>query len=78
MKRNQTVWSDHMDRISVIDELSHQIESLTRLNTLSLYPGRQHIQERKQSINNYIRNHRIEVRSELQPEIFYLYRRYFG
>ncbi len=67
-----------MDRISVIDELSHQIESLTRLNTLSLYPGRQHIQERKQSINNYIQNHRIDVRSELKPEIFYLYRRYFG
>lgn len=67
-----------MDRISVIDELSHQIESLTRLNTLSLYPGRQHIQKRKQSINNYIRNHRIDVRSELKPEIFYLYRRYFG
>ena len=67
-----------MDRVSVIEDLNHQIESLTRLAAPSTHYSMQHFQDRKRSISTYIHSHRIDVRSELKPEIFYLYRRYFG
>ena len=66
-----------MDRVSVIEELSHQIESLTRLDAPSTHHSMKRFQDRKENILTFIRNNRINVRGELTPEILYLYRRYF-
>lgn len=67
-----------MERERIIQGLSQEIESLTRLH---IQHGLYHtagFQQQKASIEHYIREHQIDLRRELDPLALNLYRRYFG
>ncbi len=67
-----------MERERIIQNLSREIESLTRLHIQYGLYHTEGFQTQKESIEQYIRTHEIDLRRELDPLMFNLYRRYFG
>ena len=67
-----------MSRENIIQNLNGQIETLTRLHIQYGLEKTEHFQSQKESISEYVTEHSIDVRSELDPVSRNLYRRYFG
>ena len=67
-----------MERESIIQDLHGQIETLTRLHIQYGLDKTEHFQNHKAAITEYVSQHDIDVRSELDPVSRNLYRRYFG
>ena len=66
-----------MERKRVIEDLGGRIETLTRLHIRHGLHTTGHFQAHKQDIADYIREHEIDIRTELDPISLNLYRRYF-
>ena len=66
-----------MERESIIRDLHVQIETLARLHIQHGLEKTEHFQNRKDSISEYVAQHGIDVRRELDPVSRNLYRRYF-
>lgn len=67
-----------MNRERIIENLNGQIETLTRLHIQHGLEKTEHFQAQKDTISNYVNEHGIDVRNELDPVSRNLYRRYFG
>ena len=66
-----------MERESVIKTLNQQIENLSRLQPQYRLHRTGDYDKLRSSIMQSIHDHRINVRSELEPHVYNLYRRYF-
>ena len=66
-----------MERESVIKTLNQQIENLSRLQPQYRIYRTGDTDKLSGSITQSIHDHRINVRSELEPHVYNLYRRYF-
>ncbi len=66
-----------MERESVIEDLSHQIENLSRLQPQYRLHRTGDFDQLKRNIRNGIQSNNVNVRQELEPYIYNLYRRYF-
>ncbi|MBQ9663655.1 MAG: hypothetical protein IJV40_10945 [Oscillospiraceae bacterium] len=66
-----------MERESVIRTLNRQIENLSRLQPQYRLHRTEDYDKLRQSIAQSIHDHRINVRRELDPHVYNLYRRYF-
>lgn len=67
-----------MDRQAVIRDLSAEIETLTRLH---IQHGLQHTKgfaNQKTCIEKLIQDHDVNLKTELDPLVLNLYRRYFN
>ncbi len=67
-----------MNRSEVILDLTEEIETLTRLHIQHGLQKTEGFQKQKDSIETYIQEHKIDLRQELDPLSWNLYRRYFG
>ena len=67
-----------MERREIIQILSRELESLTRLHILYGLYDTEGFQTQKSSIAQYIAEHQIDTRRELDPLAQSQYRRYFG
>lgn len=67
-----------MKREFIIENLSGQIENLARLHIQHRLEKTEHFQAQKDTISDYVSEHDIDVRNELDPVSRNLYRRYFG
>ena len=74
---NLSVWSDEMERESVIRDLSHQIENLSRLQPQYRLHRTGDFDELRLNIRCGIQANNVNVRQEFDPHIYNLYRRYF-
>lgn len=66
-----------MERNKIIDDLNGQIEDLTRLHTVHGLHNTEGFRRHKEAVQRIIREHGVDVRLELKPEVRLLYRRYF-
>ncbi len=66
-----------MERDRIIQDLHGQIETLTRLHIQHGLEKTEHCKRKKKSISDFVSEHDIDVRSELDPVSRNLYRRYF-
>ena len=66
-----------MERQMIIDDLHGKIEHMTRLHTMHGLQNSVGFQRHKDEIIKTVKEYRIDVRNELEPEIQRLYRRYF-
>ena len=66
-----------MERESVIKDLNHQIENLSRLQPQYRLHRTGDFDKLRRNITSDIHRYSINVRSELEPHIYNLYRRYF-
>ena len=64
-----------MDRSMTVQELHGEVNALITLHQKGLYNTRGY-QERKQRIKEFIHRNKIDLRAELDPVSFILYRRY--
>ena len=67
-----------MERREIIQVLSRELESLTRLHVLYGLYHTEGFRKQKDSISRYIDEHEIDIRRELDPLSLNQYRRYFG
>lgn len=67
-----------MNRSEVILDLTEEIETLTRLHIQHGLHDTEGFQKQKESIETYVKEHKIDLREELDPLSWNLYRRYFG
>ena len=74
---NLSVWSDEMERESVIKDLSHQIENLSRLQPQYRLHRTGDFDKLRLNILSGIHANKVNVRQELDPHVYNLYRRYF-
>ena len=74
---NLSVWSDKMERESVLKDLSHQIENLSRLQPQYRLHRTGDCDKLRLNIRGGIQANNVNVRQELEPHIYNLYRRYF-
>ncbi len=74
---NLSVWSDEMERESVIKDLSHQIENLSRLQPQYRLHRTGDFDKLRLNILSGIQANNVNVRQELDPYVYNLYRRYF-
>jgi hypothetical protein len=66
-----------MERQAVIRDLSDGIETLARLHILHGLHHTRGFAHHKNSIQRLIQQHEVDLRRELDPHTFNLYRRYF-
>ena len=66
-----------MKREEAIRELHEQIESLARLHIRHGLHQSEGFQKHREAIGRIIREHKVDVRKELDPMVGLLYRRYF-
>jgi len=64
-----------MDRSMTVQELYGEVHALITLHQKGLYNSRGY-QERKNAIKEYVHRNKIDLRAELDPISFWLYRRY--
>ena len=74
---NLSVWSDEMERESVLKDLSHQIENLSRLQPQYRLHRTGDFDKLRLNIRCGIQANNVNVRQEFDPHIYNLYRRYF-
>ena len=74
---NLSVWSDEMERESVIRDLSHQIENLSRLQPQYRLHRTGDFDKLRLNSRCGIQANNVNVRQEFDPHIYNLYRRYF-
>ena len=66
-----------MEREAVIQDLNKQIEALARLH---IHHGLYHsegFKRQRRHVENMVREHKVNVRKELDPDVNLLYKRYF-
>ena len=66
-----------MEREATIRELNEKIMNLARLHILHGLHHTSGFRSHKEDVKNMIREHRVNVKSELDPQASLLYRRYF-
>ena len=66
-----------MERDNIIQDLHRQIETLARLHIQHGLEKTEHFKRKKKTISEFVSEHDIDVRSELDPVSRNLYRRYF-
>ena len=66
-----------MERQAVIRDLSTKIETLARLHIQHGLHQTQGFARQKEGIARLVRDHEVDLRRELEPHVFNLYRRYF-
>ncbi len=66
-----------MEREKAIRELSREIESMARLHIQHGLFHSEGFRQHKERISKLIREHKIDVRKELDPMVGLLYRRYY-
>ena len=66
-----------MEREAVIRDLNEQIEALARLHIHHGLYDSEGFKRRRTQVENMVREHRVNVRKELDPEVNLLYKRYF-
>ncbi|MCR5576873.1 MAG: hypothetical protein K6F56_07685 [Oscillospiraceae bacterium] len=67
-----------MERRELLQTLTHELESLTRLHVQYGLYGTEGFQTQKSSIKRLIDENGIDIRRELDPLSLNQYRRYFG
>ncbi len=67
-----------MERDRIIQGLNRELESLARLHIQHRLDHTEGFRQQKASIERYVAENRIDLRRELDPLTFNLYRRYFG
>lgn len=67
-----------MDRENLLRDLDEQIASLTRLHILHGLHKTDGFDRQRQQILRLVKENDVDVRTELDPLSFNLYRRYFG
>jgi len=67
-----------MERERILRELDDQITNLARLHILHGLHRTEAFNDHRQRIQRFVRENGIDVRTELNPLSFNLYRRYFG
>ena len=72
-----TGWGGFMERESVIRNLNRQIENLSRLQPQYRLHRTGDYDKLRAGILQKIREHHVNVRYELDPHVYNLYRRYF-
>jgi hypothetical protein len=76
--REQTEKGGGMERREIIQVLSRELESLTRLHIQYGLHNTEGFQRQKTSIARMIDENKIDTRRELDPLTLNQYRRYFG
>ena len=66
-----------MEREKAIRDLHRQIEGLARLHTRHGLYHSEGFRAQKEQVKNLIREHKVNVRKELDPQVRMLYIRYF-
>ena len=66
-----------MERQTVINTLNTEIETLARLHIQHGLQKTPAFARRKDGIAKLVREHEVDIRRELEPQFFNLYRRYF-
>lgn len=66
-----------MERKRAIDEVHDHIEEMARLHLLHGLYHSEGFRKRKENVTRLIREHRVDVKTELNPQIGMLYKRYF-
>lgn len=67
-----------MERENLLRDLDEQISSLTRLHILHGLHETDGFNRQRQHIRQMVEENDVDVRTELDPLSFNLYRRYFG
>ncbi len=67
-----------MSRERIIGDLSEKIETLARMHIQYGLLGTEGFSNQCNSISTLVDEHKIDVRTELDPLSLYFYRRYFG
>ena len=67
-----------MERQAVINDLSREIETLTRLHIQHGLHRTKGFANQKSNIEKLIQDNDINLKKELDPLVLNLYRRYFG
>ena len=62
----------------LISDLQAEIETLARLHIQHGLYDTEGFQKQKENIETYVQEHKIDLRRELDPLAWNLYRRYFG
>ncbi len=65
------------EREEMIRDLNRQIESLARLHIQHGLYHSEGFRQQKEHVLRTVREHKVNVRKELDPQIGLLYRRYF-
>lgn len=66
-----------MERETIIEELNGRIEAMTRLHIRHGLHNSEGFRRQREAVLHAVREHNIDVRRELKPEVRLLYRRYF-
>jgi len=66
-----------MERQEMIRDLNQQIESLARLHLRHGLYDSEGFRLQRERVERLVREHRVNVRQELDPQIRMLYKRYF-
>ena len=66
-----------MERKAAIQEVHEDIESMARLHLLYGLYHSEGFRKSKENVERLIREHGVDVRTELSPQAGMLYRRYF-
>ena len=66
-----------MERKKTIEEVHDHIETMARLHLMHGLYHSEGFKKKKENVTRLIREHRVDVRTELSPQIGMLYRRYF-
>ena len=66
-----------MERKTVIRDLNTKIEALVRLHIQHGLYHSEGFKRQKTHVENMVREHKVNVRKELAPEVSLLYKRYF-
>lgn len=67
-----------MNRERIIGDLTDRIETLARMHIQYGLHGTEGFSAQRNSISMLVDEHKIDVRTELDPLSLYFYRRYFG
>lgn len=66
-----------MERKAAIQEVNDRIESMARLHLLHGLYQSEGFRQSKERVARLIREHGVDVKTELSPQVGMLYRRYF-
>jgi len=66
-----------MERESAIKEVHDQIECMARLHLLHGLYQSEGFRQSRERVSRLIREHSVDVKKELSPQVGMLYRRYF-
>ena len=66
-----------MERKAAIQEVNDHIESMARLHLLHGLYQSEGFRQSKERVARLIREHGVDVKTELSPQVGMLYRRYF-